>query len=501
MELPSWLKKAFGSQEVATMETSNLNATPTSDNKLTALHNKKETAPPVPNNRRHGGDHTPHHSDHIPDKFPLNDRDIVRENGKITTFKHYDKPPKPREREYYSGLRINLGRKVPIGPVLEPPPAPLPAPAGIYQGNTALYYDNNKTDIKPKGQNTLREVAEYLKNNSGAFVLLHSQTDRRGGADTNQILSEGRTTAAYAELIKHMQDLGIENPEQQAKFSHASTGESQVTDPDGTANEKKRNTQISITPSPEAQKAYEAVMAQNAAAKAKWEEGYAEYKQKTQAAEDERSLMTEVEHNILVDNNSPQEFTISPALSDASTALLKENEGIQSGYGSVLLSEDLAQPVTIHFTNTDLYGTPDQVADNIRFLVKTKTAGTEVTFVGGDEPNIIKAQIRQNGTTRTLGVIHLPKGVSPDKVIFGIRDRDGNVQKTELDQSIDIAAVEQGQGAGVYGGLLDGRVNLQQMREETQVMSVEVVATDRTTLPSTEVPAQQRLTDPTLTVG
>ena len=74
----------------------------------------------------------------------------------------------------------------------------------IIQG---LYFDSNKTTLKPSSNDALKMTAELLSQKSKLEFLVVGHTDSQGNLNYNMDLSKGRATAVMSSLIK---DYGIE---------------------------------------------------------------------------------------------------------------------------------------------------------------------------------------------------------------------------------------------------------------------------------------------------
>jgi peptidoglycan-associated lipoprotein len=86
-----------------------------------------------------------------------------------------------------------------------------------------IYFDFDKSVVKPDGQNLLKKKAEWLKANSGAKLLIEGNCDERGTAEYNLALGERRAEAAKKFLV----DLGIDAK----RISTISYGEERPVDP------------------------------------------------------------------------------------------------------------------------------------------------------------------------------------------------------------------------------------------------------------------------------
>lgn len=77
-----------------------------------------------------------------------------------------------------------------------------------------IYFDTDKTDIKPESANTLDEVANLLKIDRSLKLEIAGHTDKTGTADHNMKLSQGRAQAVVDALVKNY---GIDAARLQAK--------------------------------------------------------------------------------------------------------------------------------------------------------------------------------------------------------------------------------------------------------------------------------------------
>lgn len=66
-----------------------------------------------------------------------------------------------------------------------------------------IYFDTDKTDIKPESVKTLDEVANLLKIDRSLKLQISGHTDKTGTADHNMKLSEGRAKAVVDALVKN----------------------------------------------------------------------------------------------------------------------------------------------------------------------------------------------------------------------------------------------------------------------------------------------------------
>lgn len=64
-----------------------------------------------------------------------------------------------------------------------------------------VYFDTDKTDIKPESDATLNEIAILLKGNAALKLEISGHTDNTGTKDHNMKLSQGRADAVMAALV------------------------------------------------------------------------------------------------------------------------------------------------------------------------------------------------------------------------------------------------------------------------------------------------------------
>lgn len=66
-----------------------------------------------------------------------------------------------------------------------------------------IYFDTDKTDLKPESRPTLDEIAKLLKSQPKLAVYIVGHTDNQGGYDHNMALSRGRAQSVAADLALH----------------------------------------------------------------------------------------------------------------------------------------------------------------------------------------------------------------------------------------------------------------------------------------------------------
>jgi outer membrane protein OmpA-like peptidoglycan-associated protein len=67
-----------------------------------------------------------------------------------------------------------------------------------------IYFDTDKSTLKPESDPTLAEMAKFLKTNASTKVFIVGHTDMQGGVERNQKLSQDRAAAVVAAMTgKH----------------------------------------------------------------------------------------------------------------------------------------------------------------------------------------------------------------------------------------------------------------------------------------------------------
>ena len=97
-------------------------------------------------------------------------------------------------------------------PAAAPVPAPTPAPPPAeFMPNDALknvYFDFDKSNIRPGDARTLDASLQYLKANPNLLVLVEGHCDERGTVEYNLALGERRARAAVDYLVSRGIDAG-----------------------------------------------------------------------------------------------------------------------------------------------------------------------------------------------------------------------------------------------------------------------------------------------------
>ena len=89
--------------------------------------------------------------------------------------------------------------------------------------NENVYFDFDKSDLKPEAQEVLKRKAEWLRNNPGESIIVEGHCDERGTNNYNLALGDRRAQSAQNFLI----DLGIA----ESRLTRISYGEEHPADP------------------------------------------------------------------------------------------------------------------------------------------------------------------------------------------------------------------------------------------------------------------------------
>ena len=88
-----------------------------------------------------------------------------------------------------------------------PPPLPLTSQEQFVQEvGDRVFFDYDRYDVHPDGQDTLRRQAQFLKINGNLSIMIAGHCDERGTREYNLALGERRATAAKNFLVR----LGIQ---------------------------------------------------------------------------------------------------------------------------------------------------------------------------------------------------------------------------------------------------------------------------------------------------
>ena len=121
------------------------------------------------------------------------------------------------------------GKEAPPAPMAVAPATPPAAAPGIAVTEEKLSqfddvrFDFDKSEVKEDGRKTCQVVADYLKKNSKAKLLIEGHCDERGTAEYNMALGERRATAVMTYLVS----LGVPK----ANLSTVSFGKEKPLDP------------------------------------------------------------------------------------------------------------------------------------------------------------------------------------------------------------------------------------------------------------------------------
>jgi peptidoglycan-associated lipoprotein len=96
--------------------------------------------------------------------------------------------------------------------VTQPPPPPTPTPAPtpqvtddqlFAQAAQDIYFDYDKSDLRPDAKQTLAQVAQAMKAHPNWKVQIEGNCDERGSTEYNLALGERRADSARQELLRN----------------------------------------------------------------------------------------------------------------------------------------------------------------------------------------------------------------------------------------------------------------------------------------------------------
>ncbi len=118
-------------------------------------------------------------------------------------------------RTFRAGVRFKLGsapaapKKAEVAAAAPPPPPPPPPPAvrpppppPAVPQKFLVFFDFDRSDVRPDAAKIVTEAAEYAKKNGKVVIHVNGHTDRAGTDAYNLALSERRARAVQAELTK-----------------------------------------------------------------------------------------------------------------------------------------------------------------------------------------------------------------------------------------------------------------------------------------------------------
>jgi len=85
-----------------------------------------------------------------------------------------------------------------VRPPALPPPAAQPAPAAVLR---PIYFDLNKSILRPDAEKTLRENLEWFRQNPGKKVTIQGNCDPRASGEYNLALGQRRAEATKKYLV------------------------------------------------------------------------------------------------------------------------------------------------------------------------------------------------------------------------------------------------------------------------------------------------------------
>lgn len=104
-----------------------------------------------------------------------------------------------------------------------------------------IYFDTNKTDLKPESKPSMEQVAAYLKQNPAMKIHVVGHTDNVGTLDANLKLSRARAAAVVAALVR---DYGVPA----ARLNPAGVGSLAPVAPNTSEDGRAKNRRVELIP-------------------------------------------------------------------------------------------------------------------------------------------------------------------------------------------------------------------------------------------------------------
>lgn len=101
-----------------------------------------------------------------------------------------------------------------------------------------IYFDTDKTDLKPESEPVLTELQKALTQDSSLRLMVVGHTDNTGGAAHNKTLSEGRANAVVAALVSR----GVS----QGRLSSEGKGDAQPVASNGSEEGRAKNRRVEL---------------------------------------------------------------------------------------------------------------------------------------------------------------------------------------------------------------------------------------------------------------
>lgn len=91
---------------------------------------------------------------------------------------------------------------------VEPPPPPPPPPPRDISGELnallqPVYFDFDRSELKPDGISTLERIASFIRENSSVRLMAEGNADERGSSEYNMGLGENRARAIKSYLTSY----------------------------------------------------------------------------------------------------------------------------------------------------------------------------------------------------------------------------------------------------------------------------------------------------------
>ena len=86
--------------------------------------------------------------------------------------------------------------------VVIPPPPPPPEPAPLPARLQHIFFDFDRSDLRPESINRLDELCEYLRAHPDCILEVHAHTDSKGSKEYNEALARRRANSAVSYLTR-----------------------------------------------------------------------------------------------------------------------------------------------------------------------------------------------------------------------------------------------------------------------------------------------------------
>ncbi len=98
-----------------------------------------------------------------------------------------------------ANVRVTV--RVPVAPTAPPSNEDMGSEAAFKQNVQDIFFDYDSYDVRPDGQTSLSQAAQYLNSHPAIKVVIGGYCDERGSAEYNLALGENRANAARTALV------------------------------------------------------------------------------------------------------------------------------------------------------------------------------------------------------------------------------------------------------------------------------------------------------------